>query len=180
MKSQKTCRYELFNDFSPFNLFILLHYLNFILLQNELDGMQLPDAVRWRIQTAMPFVFPSLKFSISCQPPTVPLSAHRLLQPSVPIPGPHPGSLRNNQVSSSRSNGPSKPTKPVSSQPDSDMEIDPWTLLEDGAGSGPSSINAATIAGNDNANLKASSWLKGAVRVRRMDLTYIGAIDDDS
>ncbi|MFS7925014.1 putative mediator complex, subunit Med12 [Helianthus anomalus] len=145
-------------------------------LQNELDGMQLPDAVRWRIQTAMPYAaISSSKFSISCQPPNVPLSALGFLQPSVS----HRGSFRNNQVSSSRatSNGPAKATKP---QPESDVEIDPWNLLEDGAGSGPSSINADAIAGNDHANLKASSWLKGAVRVRRMDLTYIGAIDDDS
>ncbi|KAI3829238.1 hypothetical protein L1987_03355 [Smallanthus sonchifolius] len=151
-------------------------------LQNELDGMQLPDAVRWRIQTAMPFVFPSARFSISCQPLNVPVSALGFLQPSVSFPGPHPGNLRNSQVSSSRtiSNGPGKASKPVSSQPDTDIEIDPWTLLEDGAGSGPSSINAAAIAGSDHANLKASSWLKGAVRIRRMDLTYIGAIDDDS
>ncbi|KAI3804204.1 hypothetical protein L1987_25577 [Smallanthus sonchifolius] len=151
-------------------------------LQIELDGMQLPDAVRWRIQTAMPFVFPCARFSISCQPPNVPLSALGFLQPSVSIPGPHPGSLRNNQISSSRAiaNGPGKATKPVPLQADSDIEIDPWNLLEDGAGSGPSSINADAIAGNDDANLKASSWLKGVVRVRRMDLTYIGAIDDDS
>ncbi|GJU37415.1 hypothetical protein Tco_1185769 [Tanacetum coccineum] len=153
-------------------------------LQNELDGMQLPDTdtVRWRIQTAMPFVFPSVKLSISCQPLNVSVSALRFLQPSILIRGPHPVSLRNNQVSSSRniSNGPSKATKPLSSQPDSDIEIDPWTILEDGAGSCPSSINTAAIAGCDHANMKALSWLKGAVRVRRMDLTYIGAIDDDS
>ncbi|KAK9058937.1 hypothetical protein SSX86_021554 [Deinandra increscens subsp. villosa] len=155
-------------------------------LQNELDAMQLPDAVRWRIQTAMPFVFPSARrFSISCQPPIVPLSALGFLQPSVvSVPGPHPGNIRNNQVSlSSRaiSNGTGKATKPIPSQPpDKDIDIDPWSLLEDGAGSGPSSLNADAIAGNDHANLKASSWLKGAVRVRRMDLTYISAIDDDS
>ncbi|KAL8263474.1 hypothetical protein R6Q59_021604 [Mikania micrantha] len=151
-------------------------------LQNELDRMQLPDAVRWQIRTAMPFVFPSARFSISCQPPNVPFSALGFLQPSVTTPGPHPGSLRNNQMSSSRaiSNGPGKATKPIPSQPDSDMEIDPWNLLEDGAGSGPSSLNAEAIAGNGHFNLKASCWLKGAVRVRRMDLTYIGAIDDDS
>lgn len=149
-------------------------------LQNELDGMQLPDTIRWRIQTAMPFVFPSVRFSISCQPPSVPVSAIVSLQPAtISVPGPH---LRTNSSRGATSNGPGKATKPVSSssQPDSDMEIDPWTLLEDGAGSGPSSINAAAIAGSDHANLKASSWLKGAVRVRRMDLTYIGAIDDDS
>ncbi|KAL8195956.1 hypothetical protein R6Q57_024956 [Mikania cordata] len=149
-------------------------------LQNELDRMQLPDAVRWQIQTAMPFVFPSARFSISCQP--VPLSALGFLQPSVTTPGPHPGSLGNNQMSSSMaiSNGPGKATKPIPSQPDSDMEIDPWNLLEDGAGSGPSSLNADAIAGNSRFNLKASCCLKGAVRVRRMDLTYIGAIDDDN
>lgn len=60
------------------------------------------------------------------------------------------------------------------------MEIDPWMLLEDGAGSGLSSSNSALIGTGDNANLRASSWLKGAVRVRRKDLTYIGAVDDDS
>lgn len=141
-------------------------------LQNELDNMQLPEAVRWRIQTAMPYVFPSVKFSISCQPPNIPLSAVVSLQPPVS------GIIRN--VPSR--NGPGKPAKPVvpPTQPDPDTEIDPWTLLEDGAGSGPSSLNASAIAGTDHANLKASSWLKGAVRVRRMDLTYIGAIDDDS
>ncbi|XP_076899639.1 mediator of RNA polymerase II transcription subunit 12-like [Bidens hawaiensis] len=147
-------------------------------LQNELDGMQLPDAVRWRIQTVMPVVVNTARFSISCQPPNVPPSALNFLQPSVSLPGPHSGNLRNSQRAIS--NGPGKSSKPVSSQPDSDIEIDPWTLLEDGAGSGPSSINAAAIAGTDHGNLKASSWLKGAVRIRRMDLTYIGAIDDDS
>lgn len=60
------------------------------------------------------------------------------------------------------------------------MEIDPWTLLEDGAGSGPSSSNSAVMGGGDSANLKASSWLRGAVRVRKTDLTYIGSVDDDS
>ncbi|GJW23864.1 hypothetical protein Tco_0037675 [Tanacetum coccineum] len=104
-------------------------------LQNELDGMQLPDTdtVRWRIQTAMPFVFPSVKLSISCQPLNVSVSALRFLQPSILIRGPHP--------------------------------IDPWTILEDGAGSCPSSINTAAIAGCDHANMKALSWLKGASRI---------------
>ncbi|KAL4567076.1 hypothetical protein LXL04_022648 [Taraxacum kok-saghyz] len=143
-------------------------------LQNELDNMQLPEAVRWRIQTAMPFVFPSLKFSVSSHPPNIPLSAVTSIQPPVVA----PGTIRNIPT---RSNGPAKPVKPSPApQPDPDTEIDPWTLLEDGAGSGPSSINASAIAGTDHANLKASSWLKGAVRVRRMDLTYIGAVDDDS
>ncbi|KAJ9681435.1 hypothetical protein PVL29_020350 [Vitis rotundifolia] len=65
-------------------------------------------------------------------------------------------------------------------QQDHDIEIDPWTLLEDGAGAGPSSGNTAVIGSGDHANLRASSWLRGTVRVRRTDLTYIGAVDDDS
>lgn len=153
-------------------------------LQNDLDRMLLPDAIRWRIQTAMPFIFPSIRWSVSCQPPSVPPYALASLQPSISVPGLHPGNVNASQrssISSSRaaSNGPGK-TKPSSLQQELDMEIDPWTLLEDGAGSGPSSSNTAVIGGSDHANLKASSWLKGAVRVRRMDLTYIGAVDEDS
>ncbi|GKD84453.1 hypothetical protein Tco_1355607 [Tanacetum coccineum] len=106
----------------------------------------------------MPF-FPYVKLSISSQPLNVSVSALGFLQHSILILGPHPVSLRNNQVSSSRniSNGPSKATKPLSSQPDSDIEIDPWTVLEDGAGSGLSSINTTAIAGCDHANMKALS-----------------------
>jgi hypothetical protein len=68
------------------------------------------------------------------------------------------------------------------------MDIDPWTLLEDGtagsststSGSGGGSSSNMSVPGGDHSNLKASSWLKGAVRVRRTDLTYIGSLDDDS
>lgn len=65
---------------------------------------------------------------------------------------------------------------------DLDMEIDPWTLLEDGTGTASASNNSSNVGGPgaDHSNLKACSWLKGAVRVRRTDLTYIGAMDDDS
>ena len=62
------------------------------------------------------------------------------------------------------------------------MEIDPWTLLEEGSVSASalnSSSNMGAVSG-DLSNLKACSWLKGAVRVRRTDLTYVGALDDDS
>lgn len=65
-------------------------------------------------------------------------------------------------------------------QQDHDIEIDPWRQLEDGAGAGPSSGNTAVIGSGDHANLRASKWLRGTVRVRRTDLTYIGAADDDS
>ncbi|KAJ1408629.1 Mediator complex, subunit Med12 [Sesbania bispinosa] len=59
-------------------------------------------------------------------------------------------------------------------QQDNDLEVDPWTLLEDGAGSCPS------VGSGDRVNIRAASWLKGAVRVRRTDLTYVGAVDEDS
>lgn len=71
-------------------------------------------------------------------------------------------------------------SKTLPLQQDNDMEVDPWILLEDGAGSVPSSSNTAVIGSGDHANLRAASWLKGAIRVRRSDLTYIGAVDDDS
>ncbi|GFZ06845.1 RNA polymerase II transcription mediator [Actinidia rufa] len=117
-------------------------------LQNDLDHMHLPDSIRWRIQAAMPTLFPS---------------------------------FRGIRVSSTRTaTSLAGKTKPSPLQQDIDMEIDPWTLLEDGAGSGPSSTSTSGIGGSDNANLRASSLLKGAVRVRRTDLTYIGVVDDDS
>ncbi|CAL5383002.1 unnamed protein product [Camellia sinensis] len=154
-------------------------------LQNDLDRMLLPDSIRWRIQAAMPILFPSFRYSISCQPPSVSSAALTSLQPIIAASGSHTGNSNlppRNQVSSTRSaTSVSEKTKPLpSSQLDMDMELDPWTLLEDGAGSGPSSANAAGVGSSDNGNLKASSWLKGAVRVRRTDLTYIGVVDDDS
>ncbi|KAK9274133.1 hypothetical protein L1049_018947 [Liquidambar formosana] len=152
-------------------------------LQNDLDRMQLPDSIRWRIQAAMPILFTSVRCSISCQPPPVPTAAVASLQPSISIPGFYPGNSNPSQRNSvplvrTATNISGKP-KSLPLQQDHDMEIDPWTLLEDGAGSGPSS-NTAVISSGDHANLRASSWLKGAVRVRRTDLTYIGAVDDDS
>ncbi|PPD90270.1 hypothetical protein GOBAR_DD12773 [Gossypium barbadense] len=151
-------------------------------LQNELDSMQLPEMIRWRIQAAMPILFPSFHNTVSCQPPSVPIGALSLLQPSFCVPGSYTGTINpsQRQVASARNanNMPGK-SKSVLSQ-ENDMEIDPWTLLEYGAGSGPSSSSTAAIGGSDNANLRASSWLKGAVRVRRTDPSYIGAVDDDS
>lgn len=80
-----------------------------------------------------------------------------------------------NQVPLSKSTASGK-----SKQQDNDLEVDPWTLLEDGAGSCPSAGNTATIGSGDRVNIRAASWLKGAVRVRRTDLTYVGAMDEDS
>lgn len=152
-------------------------------LQNDLDHMQLPDTVRWRIQAAIPILLPSVRCSLTCQPPSVPVAALASLQPSISVSGASPGNLslpQRNPVPLARSATNSGKSKPIPLQQDGGMEIDSWTLLEDGAGSGPSSSNTAAIGSGDQANLRAASWLKGAIRVRRTDLTYIGSVDDDS
>lgn len=128
----------------------------------------------------MPVLHPSPRCSLSCHPPSVPISAITPLQPGV----------ANFGLSSSNSNVPQKNLIPPSrsaanssgklKQQDNDFEVDPWTLLEDGAGLSPSTSNTAIIGSGDYANLRAASWLKGAVRMRRTDLTYIGAVDDES
>ncbi|XP_028770392.1 mediator of RNA polymerase II transcription subunit 12 isoform X2 [Neltuma alba] len=141
-------------------------------LQNDLDHMQLPGAVRWRIQAAMPALVPSMRCSLSCQPPSVPVSAlfplqHRTAKPvsnSTSSNTRNPVSLRTAATTSGKSK-----------QQDNDLEVDPWTLLEDGAAS-----STATAGSGDHVNLQAASWLRGAIRVRRTDLTYIGAGDDET
>lgn len=147
--------------------------------QNDLDCMQLPDTIRWRIQASMPILVPSGRCSISCQPPSVSSATLGLLQPTFSFPTSHPGNTNQSQRNSGSLVRPGK-LKNTPLQQDSDVEIDPWTLLEDGAGAGLSSGNTAVIGSGDHANLRASSWLRGTVRVRRTDLTYIGAVDDDS
>lgn len=148
-------------------------------LQSDLDRVQLPDAIRWRIQAAMPVLLPSLRCSLSCQPPSVLISALVSLQPSTANPGFSSGSSNVSQrnlipLSRSVANTSGKLKQ------DNDLEVDPWTLLEDGAGLGPSASNTAIMGSGDHVNLRAASWLKGAIRVRRTDLTYIGAVDDES
>lgn len=153
-------------------------------LQNELHCMQLPDMIRWRIQAAMPIPLPPGRCFLSYQPPTIPLSALSSFQSSISTPGHGSGNSsmpQGSKITSPRvapsASGKSKPLPP---QQDHDTEIDPWLLLEDGAGSSQSSSNAAVIGSGEHANFRASYWLRGAVRVRRTDLTYIGAMDDDS
>ncbi|XP_011036341.1 PREDICTED: mediator of RNA polymerase II transcription subunit 12 isoform X2 [Populus euphratica] len=169
-----------FKDFSGFDRELVES------LQNDLDRMQLPGTIQLRIQSAMPILLPSVRCLISCQPPPVPTAAVSSLQPSIAVSGFYNGSnAQKNPAPLARSaNNISTKSKPLPHllplQQDGDMEIDPWTLLEDGTGSGPSSSNISVIGSIDHANLRASSWLKGAVRVRRTDLTYIGAVDDDS
>ncbi|KAG7990418.1 hypothetical protein I3843_02G024500 [Carya illinoinensis] len=150
-------------------------------LQNDLYRMQLPDTIRLRIQTAMPILLPSVCFSVSCQPPSVPFAGPALLQSRISLPGAHScPPQRNMGLLARTATNISGKFKPSLLQLDHDMEIDPWTLLEDGAGCGPSLSNTAVIGSGDHGNLRASSWLKGAVRVRQTDLTYTGAMDDDS
>ncbi|KAL2570308.1 hypothetical protein GLYMA_18G232900v4 [Glycine max] len=147
-------------------------------LQNHLDNMQLPDTIRRRIQAAMPLLPPSIRCSFSCQLPTVPASALVSLQPNTTNSGFNSGSStvpQRNLVPSSRTT-----TSGKSKQHDNDLDVDPWTLLEDGAGSCPSASNTDIIGSGDRVNIRAASWLKGAVRVRRTDLTYVGAVDEDN
>ncbi|XVE77146.1 hypothetical protein DITRI_Ditri13aG0038100 [Diplodiscus trichospermus] len=152
-------------------------------LQNELDSMQLPEMIKWRIQTAMPILFPSFHHFTSCHPPSVPIDALSLLQPRIFVAGSYAGTLNAPQrqfpLVRAANNAQGK-SKSIPLQQEYVMEIDPWTLLEDGAGSSPSSSSTSVVGSSDHANLRASSWLKGAVRVRQTDLTYIGAVDDDS
>ncbi|KAF9613946.1 hypothetical protein IFM89_013481 [Coptis chinensis] len=152
-------------------------------LQSELDRMQLPETIRWRLQAAMPVLprFPS--FSISCQPPAISVAALASIQSNISIPGLQHGYLNQSQRNTTplgrvgaNTLGKSKPLSSL----DQEMEVDPWTLLEDGTGSGPSTSNNNVGVTGDQTNLKACYWLKGAVRIRRTDLTYTGAVDDDS
>ncbi|KAK2374787.1 mediator of RNA polymerase II transcription subunit [Trifolium repens] len=55
------------------------------------------------------------------------------------------------------------------------MQLPGSIRWQDGAGSYPSANN---IGSGDLVNIRAASWLKGAVRVRT-DLTYVGAVGDD-
>lgn len=148
-------------------------------MQNDLDRMLLPDSIRRRIQTAMPVLFPSARCSISCQLPSVSPSALASLQPSISVSGFSNPPQRHPNTSVRNAANIIGKSKPSPSQQDLDPEIDPWTLLEDGAGSGSTSSNSALTGGSDT-NLKASHLLKGAVRMRRMDLSYIGSVDEDS
>lgn len=148
--------------------------------QNELESMQLPDKIRWRIQTAMPALVPSVKRSFSCQLPSIPPSAiASLLQPSTLPPGSSNPTQRTSQrIQSSSVLGKSKALSTM--QQEIELEFDSWILLEDGAGSTPSAAGISAMVTADSTNLRASSLLKGASRVRRADLTYVGPVDEDS
>lgn len=147
------------------------------LLQNELDRLEMPAAIRRRIQSAMPILAPSLPLSIPCHLPILSPAAVTSLGPSTPNSGLYqrgiPARISNNFSSRNKN----------SALQEMEMDIDPWTLLEDGTSCASVLIGSSnTYTGNasgDHSNLKACSWLKGSVRVQRTDLTYIGALDED-
>ncbi|GMH31306.1 hypothetical protein Nepgr_033149 [Nepenthes gracilis] len=155
-------------------------------LQNELDHLQLPYAIRSRIQAAMPTLPSNARSYISCQPSSVSTAALASLQPSTALSSSQPGLANPSPPKPSApllraaSNTAGKSKSAPSLQPDPDSEIDPWMLLEDGtSGTGQSASNGGVMSSSDHANHRASSLLKGAIRVRRTDLTYIGTVDDD-
>ncbi|CAM6106401.1 unnamed protein product [Calypogeia fissa] len=147
-------------------------------MQSELEHMQLPQSVRSRLRAALPLLPVSQPLTISAGPPQVSLSAHALINPvgssSVLARGlfgvpPKSQNLLENNL------GKAKP----SLLSDQEVEVDPWMLLEDGVGSG--SVGGSVALGpGEGGNLKACPWLKGTVRVRRNDLTYVGAVDEES
>ncbi|TVU48682.1 hypothetical protein EJB05_08327 [Eragrostis curvula] len=147
-------------------------------LQSALDHMELPETIRRRIQAAMPIFPPSKHPSIPCQPPQLSLAALAPLQSCTSTSGPQQKSSSLSWVPTNISNR----SKAVLPSHDPEMEVDPWTLLEDGTSCPSTSSGSSGTSGitGDHANLKACSWLKGAVRVRRTELTYIGSLDDDS
>ncbi|RLN16161.1 mediator of RNA polymerase II transcription subunit 12 [Panicum miliaceum] len=146
-------------------------------LQSALDHMELPETIRRRIQAAMPILPPSRHPSIQCQPPQLSLAALTPLQSCTSSTGPQ---QKSSCVSWVPTNVSSR-SKAVLPSHDPEMDVDPWALLEDGTScpSTSSGSNGSGVTG-DHANLKACSWLKGTVRVRRTELTYIGSLDDDS
>ncbi|KAK1290915.1 Mediator of RNA polymerase II transcription subunit 12 [Acorus calamus] len=145
-------------------------------LQSELDRLQVPATIRWRIQAAMPILPSSIPSSISYQPPSMSTSTLSSMQSSPSISTPHHANVRSS-ISSARSANSAK-SNPIPSQ-DPDSEIDPWTVLEDGTGSMPAASSSNVGVSADHCDPKASSLLKGAVRMRRTELTYIGTVDDD-
>lgn len=138
----------------------------------------MPGIIRRRIQAAMPVLPPSRHPCISCQPPQLSLAALSPLQSGTSTSGPQ---QKGNSTSWVPTNV-SIRNKAAFATQDPEMEVDPWTLLEDGTScpSMSSGSNSSSGMAGDHGNLKACSWLKGAVRVRRTELTYIGSLDDDS
>lgn len=151
-------------------------------MQNDLERMQLPDSIKRRIQSAMPVLISNRRCLISCQPPTVPISALaelQLISTNSTLSHGNSNQSHKNAMNKASVNASAKDKSSIIQPEQNDTEIDPWQLLEDSAGS-VSSSNIESVISTNDISTKASSWLKGAIRVRRTDLTYIGAVDDDS
>lgn len=145
-------------------------------MQADLEHMHLPVGIRTRLQAAMPLLLPTPPTTIAAGPPQISNSALSLLQCGV-----------SSGITASTIIHQGAFQKPLNSVdnnvmkakavavPDTELEVDPWTLLEDGVGA-----SSGPIGGGEVGNLKACPWLKGAVRVRRSDLTYVGPVDEDT
>lgn len=149
-------------------------FIVWVEFQVDVEQMPIPAGARTRLQAAMPLLLPAPMATIAAGPPQIPSPALTHLQSTVsstvitPSVG-HSGASRKlllpleNIVK----------TKTIL-LPDPEMEVDPWTLLEDGVGASTGLTGVGEVG-----NPKACVWLKGAVRVRRCDLTYVGAVDED-
>lgn len=149
--------------------------------QVDVEHMQLPCGIRNRLQAAFPLLPSTPVTTVSAAPPQVPAAVLSQLQArtsntSAPPTTHHPGSAQKSlNYPLSENNNTGGKSKAVPSMPaDAEMEVDPWTLLEDGVGA-----STGPVGGGEVGNLKACAWLKGAVRIRRTDLTYIGAVDEE-
>ncbi|KAF0906429.1 hypothetical protein E2562_011427, partial [Oryza meyeriana var. granulata] len=131
-------------------------------LQSALDHLELPGIIRRRIQAAMPVFPPSHHLCISCQPRQLSLAALSPLQSSISTSGPQQKGTSTSWVPTNISSR----NKVAFASQDPEMEVDPWTLLEDGTScpSVSSGSNSSSGITGDHGNLKACSWLKGAVR----------------
>ena len=141
--------------------------------------MQLPSTVRARLQAAMPILAPSPTPIIAAGPPQIPPGALPMMQMSG-----LPTNISSTLPSTASYKAPLRMENSLgkakqSSVQDLDAEIDPWTLLEDIASSSTTGSGGVLVM-NESGSSKACAWLKGAVRVRRTNLTYVSSIDDDS
>jgi hypothetical protein len=128
----------------------------------------------------MPVLAPSPIPTIAAGPPQVPPGALPMIQMSGVATNSSPGPLSSSAISYKAPNRIENNLGKAKQNPaqDVDVEIDPWMLLEDITSS--STTGAGVLVMNESGTSKACSWLKGAVRVRRTNLTYVSSIDDDS
>ncbi|KAL2623688.1 hypothetical protein R1flu_003893 [Riccia fluitans] len=145
-------------------------------MQIELENMQLPRTARARLQAAMPLLPVSSMLTIAAGPSQVPSYAVSIMTQGASVSSSGGFGLVGITQKSALPSESNLEKGKFSSVLESEAEYDPWTILEDGVGSGGNS----GLGSGDTVNLKACSWLRGSIRVRRSDLTYVGATDEDS